>query len=192
VSLKIRSLLVALLVCVAVRVQASAEPDAYLRFQADESVQAEKPAEKVSFALEAGTDGPTVAYQIMRTFLTDEQWSEQVSALQQKFAAWEKENDGDIGRYLNDRFLVVALGAASGEIEKMKRSVVFLAFYKEFGQPPPTAVANALKKHKGSLSELFTDFTWEKAAEYIKNKGWRNDLKGRKTEVVVVDKSKDS
>jgi hypothetical protein len=150
---------------------------------------AEKAAEKPTFSIEPPTDGPTLAYQLMRSFLTDEQWAEQVSALQQKFSAWEKENDGDIGRYLNDRFLIVAMGASSGEEEKMKRSVVFLAFYKEFNQIPPTAVANALKKHKGSLSELFTEFTWDKATQYIKNKEWRKDARSRKTEIVVSEKS---
>jgi hypothetical protein len=173
-------LLAALTACAAFRASAAANAENAAINVTDRA------EEKLSFSIEPPVDGPTLAYQIMRSFLSAEQWAEQVDAVRQKFARWEKENDGDIGRYLNDRFIMVAMSAAGGEVEKMKRSIIFLAFYKEFNQQPPAIVVTALKKHKGSLSQLFTDFTWEKAAQYIQNKGWRQDIKDRKSKLAAV------
>lgn len=130
---------------------------------------------KLSFTPDQLSDGPGVGYQLVRTFLSEEQWQEMVDTLRRKFADWEKENDGDIGRYLNDRFIIVALGAVSGDIEKIKKGIIWLAYYKEFGQQAPSVVRFALTRHRESLSKLFQDFSWDKAAQYIKNKEWRKD-----------------
>jgi hypothetical protein len=138
---------------------------------------------KLRFTPEQLTDGPGVGYQLVRTFLNEEQWQEMVSALRQKFSDWEKENEGDIGRYLNDRFIIVALGAVSGDIEKIKKGIIWLAYYKEFGQQAPGVVKFALTRHRDSLSRLFDDFSWEKAAQYIKNKEWRKDNEQKKVSV---------
>ena len=139
--------------------------------------ESQKPI-KIRVDFEKSVDAPDVGYQRARTFLTDEEWNEQVSALRDRFTDWEKDNDGaDIGRYLNDRFIIVALSAVSGDVEKIKRGIVWLAFYKEFNQQAPSVVSTALKKHRTSLAHLFQDFTWERASLYIKNKEWRKDHK---------------
>jgi hypothetical protein len=135
---------------------------------------------KIRFTPEQLADGPGVGYQLVRTFLNEEQWQEMVDVLRRKFSDWEKENDGDIGRYLNDRFIVVALGAVSGDIEKIKKGIIWLAYYKEFGQQAPGVVRFALMRHRDSLSRLFENFSWEKAAQYIKNKEWRKDNEQKK------------
>lgn len=152
---------------------------------------AQEQAANVSFVVDQTIDARKISYDLTRTFLTEEQWDEQVKAIKRRFHDWEKDNDGaDMGRYLNDRFLIVALGAVSGEAEKIKKGIIWLAFYKEFNQPPPGVVTTAMTRHRESLSALFTDFTWEKATKYIKNKEWRKDTARKTTEVpvVVVDK----
>lgn len=129
----------------------------------------------------AGLRNPAhLGYELSRTFLSEEEWSEQVASVQRKFHDWEKDNDGDMGRYLNDRFLIVALGAVGGDIEKIKKGVVWLAFYKEFNQPAPGLVTLALKKHHNSIARLLKDFSWAQASLYIKNKEWRKDTEEKK------------
>jgi hypothetical protein len=154
---------------------------------ASESSPAE-PIRLVTFD-EKALDASSMSYELTRSFMTKEQWDEQVAAFRKKFEDWEKDNEGDVGRYLNDRFLLVALGAISGEVEKIKRALVWLALYKEFNQQVPGVVTVAVTKHRESLTRLFRDFTWDKASLYIKNKEWRKDT-NHKTETAVVSNDK--
>jgi len=132
---------------------------------------------------ERGLDASTLSYELTRTFLTKEEWDEQVSQLRKRYNDWEKDNDGaDMGRFLNDRFIMVALGAVSGEVEKIKRGIIWLAFYKEFNQQVPGVVSTAVVRHKESLTRLFKDFSWEKASTYVKNKEWRNDIRKKSSQ----------
>ena len=134
-------------------------------------------------------DASALSYDLVRSFMTEKQWEEQVSELRERFEDWERNNEGDIGRYLNDRFIMVALGAVGGEVEKIKRGIIWLAFYKEFNQQVPRVVSNAVLRHRESLTRLFKDFSWEKASQYVKNKEWRNDNKKAET---ARDENKDS
>jgi len=126
-------------------------------------------------SVDKGLDASTLSYDLARSFLTQKEWDEQVSQLRKRYRDWEQDNEGDMGRYLNDRFIMVALGAVSGEVEKIKRGIIWLAFYKEFNQQVPSIVSVATIRHKDSLTRLFTDFSWDKASRYVKNKEWRGD-----------------
>jgi hypothetical protein len=124
---------------------------------------------------ETQIDAAEVGYELARTFLSQEQWDDHVKIIKKKFHDWEKENEGDIGHYLNDRFIIVVLGASSGDIKKVKQGIIWLAYYKEFNQPVPSAVTNAMTKHRDSLLPLFGNFSWARVSVYIKNKEWRSD-----------------
>lgn len=121
-------------------------------------------------------DGSKIAQKLAETFLTQEQWAKEVKKMRERFNDWERDTNGDMGRYLNDRLIIVALGAANGKVDKIQRGILWLAFYKEFEQEQPGIVAKFMREHQGSLTRLFTDFTWEKASQYIKNKEWRTDF----------------
>jgi hypothetical protein len=129
---------------------------------------------------DGSVDGPTMARELIRTFLSDKEFQKEVKELKGKFEDWEKQSEGDMGRYLNDRFILMGLAAAGGKVDKIKKGMIWLAFYKEFNQPPPSMVVKFLNEHQGSLTRLFTDFRWEKASTYIKNKEWRTDIEERK------------
>jgi len=125
-------------------------------------------------------NGPEIAAALAETFLTQKQFRDEVEKLRSKYEDWEKDTQGDMGRYLNDRLVMVALGAANGKVERIQRGILWLAFYKEFDQVTPAVVAKFLREHSVSLNSLFKDFTWEKASQYIKNKEWRKDIEGRR------------
>jgi len=143
---------------------------------------AEEEEQFVPLALlkEKEPNGPAIAAALTETFLTQEQFKNEVEKIRSKFEDWEKDTQGDMGRYLNDRLILVALGAANGKVDRIQRGILWLAFYKEFEQASPQIVAKFLREHSGSLNRLFTDFTWEKASQYIKNKEWRKDIEERK------------
>ena len=136
---------------------------------------------KDGLLLESRFDGPALAYNLMQTFMSDEDWQAEVRRTQDRYQTWSQDNGGrDISHFLNDRLLIKALGAAGGEIEKIQRGVVWLALYKEFKQGAHPRVIQFLSEHQNSVSRLLTDFSWEKAALYVKEKKWRQDIEERK------------
>ena len=137
---------------------------------------ADKDFEPLLLLAEQQPDGSRMAKALADTFLTEDQWKVEVKKLRDKFEDWERDTQGDMSRYLNDRLIIVALSAANGKVEKIQRGILWLAFYKEFEQEQPGIVAKFVREHQGSLSKLFTDFTWDKASLYIKNKEWRKDF----------------
>ena len=120
-------------------------------------------------------DPSTVAYDLTMTWMKGDEWQQKVNAFKAKYQDWENTNGGDIGQYLNDRLVMVAMGAANGKIDSLKNGFIWLAYYKEFNQQVPTLVSTIMRDHKTSLMRLFKDFTWEKASQYVKNKEWRSD-----------------
>jgi len=125
-------------------------------------------------------DGQRIAYTLTRTVLSEQQWEQQVGECLRKYQTWEKDTGGDMGRYLNDRLIIVALSAAGGEVEKIQDGMAFLALYWQFGQQAPSVVTKFLAEHKNSVSRLLKDFTWEKASDYVKSKRWREDIAERR------------
>jgi hypothetical protein len=130
-------------------------------------------------------DGPEIAYRLTRTFMTDEQWKQYVSEFRRKFRNWEADTGGDMGRFLNDRLIIVALSAAGGEVDAIQRGMAYLALYREFNQIPPSIVTKFLTEHKDSAGRLLKDFTWGRASEYVKNRRWREDIAARKAKIAA-------
>lgn len=124
--------------------------------------------------------GSSIAYDMVRTFLTEEEFQGEVSTLFSKYKDWENDTHGDIDRYLNDRLVIVGLSAAGGEQEAIQKGILWLAYYRAFRQADPSMVRKFLEEHQGSLSRLLKDFTWEKASDYVKNKRWREDIEERR------------
>jgi hypothetical protein len=134
-------------------------------------------------------DGAKMAKALADTFLSDDQWKQEVKKLREKYEDWERDTQGDMSRYLNDRLIIVALSASNGKVDKIQRGILWLAFYQEFEQEQPGIVAKFVREHQGSLSKLFTDFTWEKASQYIKNKEWRKDLEEQQRKKASAEES---
>ncbi len=145
----------------------------------------EKVFEPLALLSEAQPDGSKIAVKLAETFLTDAQFKQEVKKLRERYEDWEKDTQGDMNRYLNDRLIIVALSAANGKVDKIQRGILWLAFYKEFEQEQPGIVAKFMREHQGTLSKLFTDFTWEKASQYIKNKEWRKDYEEQRKKAQV-------
>ena len=142
----------------------------------------EQPAEQpMKYKLTGATmDGPNLAYAMMRTFMTEEEWQKRVAKCKSRYETWNADNGGDMGQFLNDRLIIVALGAAGGDIEKIQNGIAYLALYREFRQVPPGRVMKFLREHKESVTELLDGFTWQAASEYVKDKKWREDIARRK------------
>lgn len=121
-------------------------------------------------------DGPTLARELVFTFMTADKWKAEVEKVRSKYQDWERDSRGDIGQYLNDRLICVALGAANGDVEKIQRGIIWLAFYKEFNQEAHPQVLKFLREHRGTMVSLLNSFSWDKASLYVKNKEWRKDL----------------
>jgi len=147
---------------------------------APRAAAADKDFEPLLLLAEQQPDGAKMAKALADTFLTEDQWKQEVKKIREKYEDWERDTQGDMSRYLNDRLIIVALGASNGKVDKIQRGILWLAFYQEFEQEQPGIVAKFVREHQGSLSKLFTDFTWEKASQYIKNKEWRKDFEDRK------------
>ncbi|MGD0089081.1 MAG: hypothetical protein ABSE73_04110, partial [Planctomycetota bacterium] len=83
--------------------------------------------------LEAGSmDGPAIAAAIKDTFMSKRDWEKEVTQFWSRFKDWESDTGGNVGRYLNDRMILVGLGASGGKPEKLKKAFIWLAMYKEF------------------------------------------------------------
>jgi hypothetical protein len=132
-------------------------------------------------------EGPDAAYQLTRTSMTEEQWKQYVDEVRRKYKTWESDTGGDMGRFLNDRLIIVALSAAGGDVDAVQRGMAYLALYKEFNQAPPSVVTKFLAEHRGSASRLLKDFTWEKAGEYVRNRRWREDIAERRNAAKPVE-----
>ncbi len=154
-------------------------------FSTRSAAAAEKDDGPLALLAESPPDGTKIATKLAETFLNDAQFKQEVKKLRERYEDWEKDTQGDMARYLNDRLIIVALGAANGKIDKIQRGILWLAFYKEFEQEQPGIVAKFMREHQGTLSKLFTDFTWEKASQYIKNKEWRKDYEEQRKKAEV-------
>ena len=131
--------------------------------------------------VKSGCDsGPLLARALTQTFLSDDEWQSEVDAIRDRYEDWEKQNSGDMGQYLNDRLILVALGASGGKVDRIKKGIVWLALYYEFDQQAPGLVVKFMKEHQGSLTRLLTDFNWDKASQYIRQRKWREDIEERK------------
>ena len=120
--------------------------------------------------------GPALSREMVRTFLTDEAWKKEVERLKGQYKEWSKEHDSDMGTYLNDRFLMTALAAGGGNLERIRRAIIWLAFYHEFSQAAPLIASKFLEKYKESVKGVFKAFTWERVAQYVVSKEWRKHL----------------
>jgi hypothetical protein len=133
-----------------------------------------------------GKDAPTIARELVRTFMTDAEFTEELTKVRSRIEDFEKEVGGEPGRFLNDRLVIHGLNASNGKIEKVQKGIVWLAFYKELRLNPPQAVENFMKVNRDALIALFGDFSWEKAGAFIRNREWKkpsealeaNDKKG--------------
>lgn len=140
------------------------------------STPREESASQAFFKWDGLMDGPALAFQLKRTFMNEAEWREQVLSIKSRFQDWEKGAKGDMGQFLNDQLIGVALGAAGGEVEKIQKGIAWLALYKEFKQEAHPLIAKFLREHRTSVSSLLSQFTWDRTALYIKNKEWRKDL----------------
>jgi len=135
-------------------------------------------AQKIVLKIDDPLDASGLAYDLTMSWINSEEWQRRVVAMRKHFNDWEESNggDGDMGRYLNDRLIVIALGAATGKVDSLKNGFVWLAYYKEFNQQVPAIVSNVMRDHQASLLKLFNDFSWERASQYVRNKEWRGDI----------------
>lgn len=139
------------------------------------------PPPRISLTLTGRSDdGPRIASELTGTFLTPPAWQAYVARFLKKFENWHQDTTEDIGRYLNDRLVIVALDAIGGEAPKIQGAVAYLALYREFHQPVPSLVQDFLREHPGSMGRLLRDFTWEKASDFVKNRRYREDIAERK------------
>lgn len=139
----------------------------------DPATGAETP---VAIKFDGPQDATRVAREVVGTFMKDEEWKKQVAELRKKYENWAQDHDGDdMGRFLNDQLVSVGLAALNGNIEKLKKLALWVAFYHEFKQPLHSLALEFGKENKDSLACFFQTFTWERAHVYVKNSQWKKD-----------------
>lgn len=149
---------------------------------ADGPSDADKPAVITLKSIqEDANDAARAAREVVRTMMSDEEFQKRVKEIEKKYKAWNEENREDIGRFLNDRLVSVALGATSGKEDRLKEGAVFLALYREFKQPLPSLVTDFVRDNHASLQRIFGAFTWKSACAYVKNKQWKKDAESSKS-----------
>ena len=72
------------------------------------SSAAEQP---IKYDLTGGVmDGPNLAYAMMRTFMTEDEWQQRVAECRKRFETWEHDNHGDMGHVWTQPLCVKAHG----------------------------------------------------------------------------------
>lgn len=137
-------------------------------------VEKEKEAFRPHALFLEGQSIPEVAYALTQTFMTAEEFKDEVKKVKDRFSDFEKDTHGDMSRFLNDRLVVIGLAASNGKVDKIQKGLVWLSMYKEFQQVPPPVVERFAKENKASLMALFEDFNWDRISDYIKHRRWLN------------------
>lgn len=72
----------------------------------------------------------------------------------------DSQGQGDMGQYLNDA-LGSKAGGADKDVKKLKELVAWVALYREFNQPPHSALAELGPVWQKHEAELLKNFSWE-------------------------------
>jgi len=116
-------------------------------------------------------DAAEMGYELTQKEMKPEEWTAFVKKAKSSYADWANDNSiGNLNRYLNDKLLEVGPGALSGNVKSLKKFAAWVALYKEFDEPVPSYLREAMQTYSRDVDEVMTDFTWEKAAERIKNR----------------------
>ena len=117
-----------------------------------------------------------IAHEIAVKELGEAGWKEYVRSTKKKFETWSNDNgDGTIKRYLDDKAMEWAPTVLRGNVKALKTMDCIVALYKEFEEPPLTKISNVMMSHEKDLEELLADFSWERAAQRIKDRKSRFD-----------------
>ena len=142
--------------------------------QSSDDVPASQTSRTYHFAaLSTAADATRIAREAAKAILSKEEWQAEVDKMKHRFANAKSDGDADMGQFLNDHLLGIALAARGGDIPKLRDGLVFVAMYKEFDQPLPDALTNFIKLNLDSINHLVSEFTWDKAQAYVRNKQWR-------------------
>lgn len=108
------------------------------------------------------------AYKIATKQMDAIEWESYVMAAKKKYDEWAKEHDGDMGNFLNEKFLEIAPAARGGKIEHLKKLVYWMALYKYFEEPTPHYLKDVSDKHKQQVADIVSNFSWEKLSDMVK------------------------
>jgi hypothetical protein len=122
-----------------------------------------------------------IAFELMQKELKTDEWKTFVKKTTRTFEEWSNDNpDGSLKRFLDDRLLTIASGVTGGNVKALKKMVIWISLYREFGEPVPEYIREVGTECEADVEQAMNDFTWEKAAEKIKNRKKEHDKrKGR-------------
>ncbi len=132
-------------------------------------------AKEYVFTIAGGADAGNLAHKLVLTFMDETKWKKHAAEVVRQYRLWNQEHSDDMGRFLNDRLPAVILAALGGNIAKLKEGAVWIALYREFGEPVPSSVVQFVDGHQASLNRLLARFSWETAGAYVKNRQWQKD-----------------
>jgi hypothetical protein len=120
----------------------------------------------------AARDIVDIACELSSKEMKPAEWNQYVKSANAKFQTWISDNpDGNIKRYLDDKLIEIAPAVIGGNVKALKKMTLWTALYREFNEPAPEYLQEIATKYQKDLDEVLVDFTWEKAAERIKNRG---------------------
>jgi hypothetical protein len=129
----------------------------------------------VALKIENIRELPRLAHALVMTFMTENQWKEQVANIRKRCERWQDEHEEDAGRFLNDRLTGIVAAASSGRLARLKEGAIWIAMYGEFEQPLPALVIDFAEKNRSSLNRLLAKFTWDDACAYVRGRKWRKE-----------------
>jgi len=112
-----------------------------------------------------------IAFELKDKEMKADEWQKFVKTTKSKYESWVNDyQDGNLKRYLDDKLLEIAPSVMGGNVKALKKMTFWVALYREFDEPPPGYLAEVATKYQKDLDEALKDFTWERAAEMIKNR----------------------
>lgn len=112
-----------------------------------------------------------IAYELAKKEMKGDEWTKFVQTTKKKYETWSADNgDASLKHYLDDKLVEMAPGVLNGNVKALKKLVTWVALYKEFNEPAHSQLEDLAFAHEKDFDELLKDFSWERAAEAIKNR----------------------
>jgi len=116
-------------------------------------------------------DAAELGYELTQKELKPGEWEAFLKKVKGNYETWANDTQiGSMKRYLDDKLIEIGPGVLGGNVKSLKKFAQWLALYKEFGEPVPRYVSEAFEKYNAEIEEVMSKFTWELAAERIKNR----------------------
>jgi hypothetical protein len=117
-----------------------------------------------------------IAHDLITRDMKPDEWQQFVKKTAKSYESWINDYpDGNLKRFLDDKLLEIAPGVLGGSAKALKKMCAWVALYLEFREPPPSYISDISEKYRADIEDEMKDFSWERAAQKIKNRKKEHD-----------------